>query len=178
MNRNHVVGFGVFALFALAALWFATNRPEPEPERPRAKVLVQKALPKASPRVYTFPAPTQTPPPATQVAPEPEPQRPLNPSVHSALVAATNDAMGNGWRGCVQPWLDEEPADEDVPSQPLVVFFDMVDGRLSDIRMRSSIELPQELVDCFAEAVWQESFPEDPEHRGSVSVQRVVAIKK
>lgn len=178
---NPRAGAALFvACVVVTALFFLLRPNEPTPSEPLAAPAPKKRviypredLPKVAPRVYSFPRVDPAPPPAA-----PEPQRPLNHETHKLLATATNGAMKGGYQQCVKPWLEEDVVPEDAPTEPLVVFFDMVDGRLSDVRLRSPVEIPKNVVDCFAEAVWEEPFPEDPEHRGTVSVQRVIPIRK
>ena len=177
---NPRVGAGLFVLCLVGAglFWWMQRPPEvevPTPPRVVAAAPVPVA-PTVGPRIYNLPRePAEAPSPAPAPMPNPAP---LARETHLALTAATNEALGAGWQECVRPWLEEDPIDDDTPAEPLVVFFDMVDGRLSDVRLRSPIDLPEDLVSCFAEAVWRADFPEDPDHRGQVSVQRVLTIKK
>lgn len=177
---NPRVGLGIFAacLLGTALFWWLQPTPVapgPPLAAPEPRPVAKPVVPTVGPRIYSLPHKSQPAPTPAPPAPNPAP---LSIETHTALASATNRAIGAGWQDCVAPWLEQDPVDEDTPAEPLVVFFDMVDGRLSDIRLRSPMELPDDLVGCFAEAVWKEEFPEDPNHRGQVSVQRVLTIKK
>lgn len=182
MNPRVGAGLFVACLVGTAVFWWLQRPPAPEapPKAPpapaSAPVRAKPPVPMVGPRIYNFPR-QEEPAPAPAPAPVANPE-PLSRETHLALTSATNDAIKAGWNDCVAPWLEREPVDEDTPAEPLVVFFDMVDGRLSDVRLRSPMDLPEDLVGCFAEAVWRGDFPEDPAHRGQVSVQRVLTIKK
>lgn len=167
----------VAAVVIAVALWWtlsdAAHAPEPvlmtAPKEPAPPVRPSPAPLPQPPvrRTYHLPPPGAEPP-----APRPpQPVAVMDLETQKDFQRITHRAMRDAEAECVKPWVEmtQEGAE-------LVLDTVVQDGVVVDVELRALGELPEALVDCVRDVVWQARWPEASDAPGQLRFQHAMDV--
>ncbi|MFT4622953.1 MAG: hypothetical protein ACI8PZ_001609 [Myxococcota bacterium] len=163
-------------LIALAAMSLAAwvFRPSTTPD-PIAERTVTRPRPVPRPRVASRPVPLPPPPPVVPVAPPPppvhEPPEPLPIDARVALNRSAWDAMVEIRAACLLPHVQATGEDAEV-----VVHVRVLDGQVTDLKLRPLTDLPDDVVRCAHDTAWGADWHSDDTLEGEVLLQRKISV--
>ena len=128
--------------------------------------------------------PAGVPPPSAPrsppVAPTPEPKEApelvaddlrLPAELSADIARTTSEAVGEAKNTCLRPWAEEQDAIVEMVLDAVVS-----DGSLIELDLRPLTELPDPVIDCVRDTLWEYDWPQHPDHRGEVRFQRSIHL--
>ncbi|MBX2796199.1 MAG: hypothetical protein KTR31_00980 [Myxococcales bacterium] len=178
MNRRTIAGLAVIAVIVAGLALFALGPQDTEPDVPepveRPETKQDREVVKAYPRAKPIPLPR---PPDIEV-PEPLEDRPSPVDIgHEEKLEmnyAVDDVLKEARDSCIVEWIDgiADPTEAEFVFDAV-----LVDGRLSDVTMRSlNLEMPQTVADCIRDAAWYADWP-TWDLEGELRLQRQISYR-
>jgi len=160
--------FAAVLVALVLALWMKRTERPPLPTPPAHPEVAPAEPPEP---VMDAPPPVAPPPVAPSIPAGVHDDLRVPVELSAEIARTTNEAVGDAKDTCLVPWVEEQ-------DQVVELVLDAVvsDGALIELDLRPLTELPDPVIDCVRDTLWDYDWPQDPEHRGEVRFQRSIHL--